>query len=255
MAIEISELHFSALKTIAQSPMHFRSYLERGRADTASMRLGRAVHTMCLGGPEFAVFDGRRDGKKWDEFKAANADREILSVSEHATARGIADSVRSHPRASELIREAHETEAAMRWERDGFQCAGRVDAYRAGSWVLDLKTTRDARPDRFKWEVQRLGYAEQLAWYADGLQRNARTCPEAYLIVVESAPPHPVVVYRLTARKLDYARRNVCAWLEQLRVCLAADHWPGYTETDVDLDADDGGPEDGEDWTDEEEAA
>jgi hypothetical protein len=43
----------------------------------------------------------------------------------------------------------------------------------------------------------------------------------------------------LTPKRLEYGDRLCTLWLEQFRVCVDNDTWPGYSESIVDLDVPD----------------
>lgn len=229
-------LHWSQLKLIGRSPAHYKHALSRPFVATAAMRLGTAVHHLLLDGPHKPViFDGAsRRTKEWAAFSSAQpVGATILLASEMDEARAIADAVLADPVAAPRLEGARELDLA--WTAAGRQCAGRLDIL--GTDLFDLKTTADASPERFPWQVRRMDYAAQLAWYYDGA--IAAGLPEPRLcglIAVETSPPYPVVVYELTAEMLDMGRRRSRALLERLLVCEASDEWPGYAQAPIALD-------------------
>jgi hypothetical protein len=75
------------------------------------------------------------------------------------------------------------------------------------------------------------------AWYRRALIECGFGTPASYWIVaVESAPPYPVTVFRLTDNAIEQGERACRAWLERLLVCESADCWPTYTEAAVPFD-------------------
>lgn len=226
-------VHFSTLKRIAQSPMHYRYALAHPPSDTPSFRFGRLVHGLVLGGHEPLVYDGDRRGKAWADFKAAHEGADIVTADEMARARAAADAVLSHREAARLL-DGCETEVAIDWQIGERACAGRVDALHP-SRVVELKTASTADPERLMRAARHYGYHAQLSWYAHGAGLVA---PEAYIIAVESAAPHAVSVLRLTPRTLDEGARIWRLWIERLLACEAADEWPGYAQTVLDWDTD-----------------
>lgn len=222
-------LHFSQLRNMARSPAHYRSALETPRADTPSMRLGRLVHTLVLGGPPFVVFDGTRRGKAWTDFEAAHGGLEIVTVDEEAVALEIAASIRASDVAQMLLGGMHELE--LSWEIAGRKCAGRLDVLgHDGKYVTELKTTTDAEPGRFMRTASRLAYPSQLDWYGNGLVAAGMVAPENYYIVaVETKPPYVVTPFEVTPHALELGRRTWRSWFERLRVCEESNSWPGYT--------------------------
>lgn len=223
-----------------------------------------AAFKSLVDGRPYFVFDGPHRGKEWtaakeqagadvivtsDDVEAAVRarviqmdrrergayDAPIVTSSEYDSAARCADAVRTDPIARDLLAGV-ETEVAMRWESHGLMCGGRADVI-GPTWLADLKTTRDATPDWFRGYALRMAYHAQLDWYAEGARFNGRTVADHWIIAVESRPPYPVVCMRLTPRALEQGRGIWCAWMERLRTCIEADHWPGYTQCAVDLDA------------------
>jgi hypothetical protein len=61
----------------------------------------------------------------------------------------------------------------------------------------------------------------------------------AYVVAVESTPPFPVTVMRLTDRALDQGERLCTSWMETLLNCEASNFWPPYAQSIVPLDVPD----------------
>lgn len=237
---ERNPIHWSALKSIARSPAHYRHAAERRFTPTASMRLGTAVHGLVLGATwPVVVYDGAsRRGKAWDAFELetlrTSPNATIMLESEMATARAMADAVRACPDAMATLDGAHEVD--LEWTIAGRACAGRIDSI--GAHVLcDLKSARDASPARFPWEVRRMDYATQLGWYFDGVIAAGLPRPsKASIVAVESSAPHCVVVYDLSDEMLEMGRMRARSLLERLLVCESSDEWPGYAQGPIVLD-------------------
>lgn len=139
----------------------------------------------------------------------------------------------------------------MHWTDGGTPCKGLADAIVDGASealaaaldvppgtpvVVDLKTTRDAEPDRLPSEVARRRYHGQLAHYVAGLvatHPDAETWraldvdPVAVLVFVESSAPHDVLVMRLSEHALHAGSVLRHRLLDRLRECEASDDWPG----------------------------
>ena len=236
-------VHFSDLKRMAQSPLHYAYSLEHKREDTKALRLGRAVDALLFGTCGVVGFDGQRRGKEWAAFASANAGAICLNKTEHDLVLGMADSVERHPEALELL--GGERQKLIEWSLAGRDCAGTPDAFTAGR-ITELKTCRTAQPERFPWDARRLGYHAQLAWYMEGLVQSGRARPStAHIVAVESMAPHPVTVFVLTDRALDQGMRAWRLWFERLRACEESDAWPAYSESAVLFDV----PEENEGFT------
>lgn len=228
-------LHWTTLKHIARSPAHLVAAIENPK-DTPPMRLGRLVHTIVLGGPPSAVWDGTRRGKEWEAFKAANEGREIVTRDEVERATKIANAVQRSPVAAPVLNGV--TEYAVEWEALGRKCATRgIDIHNHGeNFLADLKTTTNAEPDKFRRACLGMGYHAQLAWYMDAAAAIGKPVTRAYIIGVETAPPFAVTVLHVTARTLELGRQLNRLWLERFISCEAANEWPGYVQSIVDLD-------------------
>ena len=239
-------LSFSDLKLFARSPAHYREHVRNRKAPTAPMKLGSLTHAAVLGfrpGYKDIVFEGKRAGNKWSDFKAEYSDRDIFTVAEYDTAQRIAEAVKRDPVAGPLL-ESSRHEVPATWTFAGMPCKTRGVDMLGADWIGDLKTTADASPYRFGRDCLRRQYHAQLAWYHDAAISLGVT-PERHVIIgVESAPPHCVTVFELTPRALEAGRATCRAWVEHLRVCIESDTWPGYTQSIQPLDVADDEPMD-----------
>jgi PDDEXK-like uncharacterized protein DUF3799 len=238
-AIEATSI--SRLKELRRSPLHYRHALEHPK-ETEPLRLGTAAHCATLE-PErferqFATWARRTDagamaprrGQYWEEFERANAGREIITADQDALARAIASAVRGDRNAMRYL-ETGEPEVAMTWDSKGRACKGRVDwvTHQGGEPVLvGLKTARDCRPFTFGSAAAKLGYHLQWAWYFNGYAAiKDGVKPRMVEIVVESAPPHAVVVYRIPDDVLLQGEEEFLALIETLERCERDNEWPG----------------------------
>lgn len=234
-------LHFSTLKNIEQSPMHLRHYLRHGIRVTKPMRMGTIVHRLVLGpqqGHDVVIFPGRRAGVMWELFEKAHANDTIVTKAEWDEAEPIAEAVKRSAEAMRLLDGAR-LEVPVRWENLGVPCSTRgIDVVNDAQHVIaDLKTTRSARPRAFMSQAARMFYHAQLAHYEDGAQANGiDTSGGVKLIAVESSPPYPVTVFNLPAQVRGVGRAKIAEWVERLRVCAEADHWPAYAQSEVEFE-------------------
>lgn len=238
--LRTTPVRFSTLKAIGRSPAHYRAAVLTEREDSAAMRLGRLVHWHVLGGmPDdeegrIAIYNGERRGNAWKEFADEHKGDEIVTVKEWERALPIADAVRTNSLARMLL-DGATMEKRVFWKSGGREMSSRPDAF--GSFgVYDLKTTSDASLIGLQRQAWRMGYHAQLAMYQDALEQHGITIPGAYVIGVETKPPYPVTVMRLSHRLVDVGRRTYRQWMETLRVCEDNDHWPEYSESMVQWD-------------------
>lgn len=171
-----------------------------------------------------------RQGEAWKAFESANSQRIILTEKELIPARAMARAVREHPASKALLRDGR-AELPMFWTDPvtGLDCKGRVDWTNEREHIIvDLKTARDVSPRVFSRQAERLGYALQAAFYADGYaQLHDGIEPAVYVVSVESVRPHDVIVYEVESDTLDIGRTAYLALLQRVRECVLADEWPG----------------------------
>lgn len=153
---QIQAVNNSRLVAYNKTPAHALVY----KPDTQAMRIGRAAHAMLLEpslyAKKWAVMpDGMiRRGKKWEEWSAENEGKEILSLSEEESIKGIVKSLSSgeYDTARKLIELCgNDTEVVLVWKHPKFGCLCkcRLDGFalREFNLIIDLKTTTDSDPD------------------------------------------------------------------------------------------------------------
>ncbi len=242
-------VRFSNLKHIAKSPLHYHHAVTVGRDDKPWLRRGRGLHAVLFGTP-YVVFDGgSRRGKEWERFLELehvahgsdhmvcpdDDDCEVILAKELPVYQAQAAAIRAELKRLDLefLVSAGDIEKRIEWEWLGRKCAGTPDVAHP-AYVVDVKTTCSADPRKFHWDARKFCYAEQLAWYEQGL-------PEApprsnYIIAVEKTAPHPVVVWKVTENMHEQAARTLRLWFEQLLACEASNQWPGYVQCVQELD-------------------
>lgn len=236
-------VRFSNLKMMSKSPMHYWQAVQRGWDPSLSQRVGTGTHALLFNQP-WTVWTGSGNGKKpvrnggpWDAFRRANADKCIMSIGEYRKSRAISEAIKRKERAMELLTGTGTVrEQQVAWKCLDRNCSSRPDV-RAPGYVVDLKTDKCAEPSRFARTGRWYGYHAQLAFYLDAVVASGLGTPDkAYIVVVESAPPYPVTVLRLTERAIDIGRRMCRLWLEQVLACEDEEYWPGYLESDAEFD-------------------
>lgn len=238
----VPAISITRLKEIERSPKHYAYRLKNPKQSTA-MRLGTAAHTAVLE-PEryqqqFAIWSRRsektgnlcpQNGQYWDAFRAENPGKSYITEDEHELAVAIAAAVRSDPDAMPYL-ESGDPEVTMQWLQGGERPArARVDwLTRKGDepCLVGLKTARDVRPFIFGSAAAKLGYAPQWAWYYAGYLAITGRKPLVREIVVESAPPYAVIVYRVPDDVLIKGEEEYGKWLALLDECARRGEWPG----------------------------
>lgn len=236
----IQAMNMSRLKEIKRSPLHYRHALTHPRK-TGPLTLGIASHVATLEPErfttEFASWDRRqkngnsapRNGQFWDAFLNANTGRTILTEGEWMHAHALAAAVRGEAGAM-LYLAAGEPEVTFTWKLEGRPCKGRVDwltLIEGRPTIVGLKTARDCRHFAFGSQAAKLGYHLQWAFYHDGYEAIRKIKPALVEIVVESAAPHAVAVYRIPDDIVEQGRDEYTQLFERLKNCEEIDEWPG----------------------------
>lgn len=236
----IQALNMSRLKEIKRSPLHYQYALTHSKT-SGPLTIGLATHVAVLE-PErfthdFALWDRQtkggnsapRNGQWWDAFLAANKGKTILTEEQWRLSDAIAKAVRSDELAYRYLA-AGEPEVTFQWEIDGRPCKGRVDwlTHIDGEpTIVGLKTARDCRHFAFGSQAAKLSYHLQFAFYHDGYEAIRNIKPKLVEIVVESAEPHAVAVYRIPDDIIEQGRDEYTRLLDQLKECEASKSWPG----------------------------
>lgn len=229
------------LKAIGRSPAHgYLSLSGEGddEGESAAISLGTTVHALLQGKTDIVVYPGPvRRGKEWEKFKALNAGARIVLQQERDQAMGMAEALVGNKDAARLLTASRvRREETILFDHLGRACRSTPDlASRSWSWFADLKTTRCADPDRFRWDALRMHYHVQVAMQRLAIRAKGGNPKEAFIIAVESAKPWPVSVMLVDEDSLIAGEKQMHLWLERLIGCEAAGFWPGYVQSVVPL--------------------
>lgn len=225
----------SFLCEFKRSPAHGKAYLEEPRVETDAFKLGTLVHKFTLE-PELAAHgivtkpDGMdfrsKEGKEW---KAANADKTILSLQEKKDLVGMTNSILTHPVASNLFAEG-EPEVSMFADYNGILRKGRVDFLPGGNVIVDLKTCVDASPNAFSRDLFKFSYHIKAAYYLDIAKALGLDKEVFVLVCVEKTPPYAVKCYQIHLEAIRIGREVYRELLQQYAECVQKNHWPAYSE-------------------------
>ena len=238
-------INISALKLMKTSPRHYKWGLNHPRADSAAMAFGRAVHMMVL---EPSKFPGTyainpvdmklttKDGKAW-KAEVIESGLEILTHNDYINIQMIAQNVKNHAAAGELLQNQKHTEMPLFWldEETSLYCKGKADLVLNDGTLVDLKTTRDISPDGFFRQAYNLGYHLQAAFYHDGLVANGIDVPCVKIMAVEGTGPFDVAVYQFGKDEINQGRIEYRELLQQVKECRETDIWPGVCPDTADF--------------------
>ena len=175
-----------------KSPNHLLKYWEGKTKVTDAMQFGSIIHKLLLEpesfNDDYAIFTGaRRAGKDWQEFKAADEDKQIIKLSELDDANAIAENALQNPIFKNLMQNKVHTEKEVTWNHAGIDFKGFVDLESkidGRTIVCDIKTTTDAGK-RFQRDLIYNDYKMQAAMYLENYDIDT----EYYIIAVETTSP------------------------------------------------------------------
>lgn len=175
--------------------------------DSDAILFGRLVHTVILEPHKLDTYavlnadvigltvkgersDNPKATKAWKD-AVFEAKRDGLIVIDGATlahAQALADAVVAHPEAGRLLAAASEHEVSAYAEHpSGAMVRARFDLVMP-TGIVDIKTCRDADPERFDRVIDALGYHISAANYIDIARANGLTVDEYVLACVEKDP-------------------------------------------------------------------
>jgi hypothetical protein len=223
----------STLKAFADCPRKFK--LAPKREATPNMIYGALVDALWLSGDmsRFALMPGGLDGrtnagKAW---KAANADKDVVSFDMHAMAAEAVRRLDSTPEITEA-RAACDAQVAVVAEIEGVMCKGLIDlcpkdGLRNG--LADIKTAASADPSNWSRYVFTMRLHWQAALYLDLWNRaSGEDLQEFFHIVSEQEPPHEPAMLALHHDFITLGRDEYRRALRRYNDCQTKDEWPGY---------------------------
>lgn len=248
------EISQSDLAHMAKSPLHFwynKYSSEREKKEsTEAQKFGTLLHSMAL---EPDKFDERyvvapegidrrtKDGKAtWAQLQDEAVGKTIIKADDFNKAKAMRGALLADPVLGILLNSDSEKagrELTILWtdEATGLNCRGRVDLLYDGI-AMDIKTTQDASPTKFRKSIGNFRYHVQAAFYIDGLK--AVGCGDIAWLwgAIEKEAPYATLPCGLQPDALERGRQIYRAELEQVARCLDSGKWPSYSESIVMLD-------------------
>jgi len=226
------ELSQSVLKVGRKSMKHLKAAWDEEiqTVPTDDMILGSALHTAFLEPeqmPNRVVkwTGGARRGKEWEQFKAYNADKYILTENMHEQLVGMCKSLRQHREVRAWLSHIEDVEVSGFGMVNGVRMKGRIDALTSDP-LIDLKKVADGDKGLFRKNALWLGYHIQAAVYCELFQRD-----RFILMTVESDPPYDVVPWQISDDLMKRGRQEMHQLLDRVADCIEKNRWPGRAET------------------------
>jgi len=244
---DVKRISKSGLDLIDKTPLdYWFKYLNPDRPvfkETPALIIGKAFHSATTEPEkyysEFAVmgeFDRRTTAGKqgYADFVAANQGKTYLTIEQHETASKMAEAVRRHPLVSVLLEEG-EAEKTFEWENQetGAKCKCRPDwiTKQYGGYILDFKSTEDARPDQFARSCINYRYDVQAPFYEEGVNAATGMDIKKFLfIAVEKTAPYKIGIYDVPQDIKLLGQSKYLRNLDTYVDCVLSNEWPGLSE-------------------------
>lgn len=190
----------SVKKMITDSPFEVREYIKGNMPQPTGVEIGKALHSMLLGGDlvEVSPFDSYRtkEAREWRDSRPASSI--VLTQAENFEACKMANSIRKLKFNGKPIsaifndlRNQDQTELACFQSLWGHEFKCKFDAIDiANGAIFDLKTTAESSPDGFIKQAGRLLYDVQQMIYCKIAEAEFQKPFEMYFIVVSKNIPY-----------------------------------------------------------------
>jgi hypothetical protein len=243
----VPALNGSSIVSMRRSPMAYKHNKDNPSPPSAAMQLGTITHRMILE-PELvgkiAVWgllpdEKVRNGRVWNDFKVANADKTILHVNDYITSTSMAKAALENVPIKQYAAAEGTTEVSMFWRHPHTKrrYKARVDKICLDPLtIIDLKTTRDSRPHKFSNQAYSLGYVVKMANYWNGYRILTGKEPAVKLLAIDSKAPHEGVVYNVARDLLLLGLEELDQLVARLDECEAENKWPPAETEECDLD-------------------
>lgn len=227
-----THLSSSQLKMLLKDPKEFyETYiLNNGpiQEEKAAFTEGSFVHTLILEPhkvvTDYAIFNGlRKAGAAYEEFKAANPGKTIISAAQVMRCERLFQSFKAHEAAVALV-SGGLPEESMTATLQGVACKARADYIVPGKYILDVKTT--AMPtdtDLFRQTVAQYSYDLSAALYKRIADANLDDHDFYWLVLSKS--DYQCKLYKASAVTLAAGAIQVSKALELYKTCSESNNW------------------------------
>ena len=232
------------------SPLHAWTRHPRlggiSRKPTKAMDNGSLSHALLLGqGKDVEVIDAadyRTKAAQQARDAATEAGKLPVLVGAYATAKEAADTLRQRFSDKGIVLDGESELSAFWTERllDGteVQCRGMIDHLTLPR-IVDLKSTKSAKPDACRRAIENYGYAIQHAAYVSAVEHirpDLAGRVDFVFAFYETEPPFDVVPVRLPGAFRELGARAWKRSVETWERCLRANKWPGYVSGIIEVE-------------------
>lgn len=175
----------------------------------------------------------------WADAERKARGRHILGLDDYNMCKVMRAAWRADPTSNAILSGEGKNEVAIVWDdpETGVRCKALIDRlteHDGWSYVTDLKSTANASPDGWPYEVERYKLHRQAAFYLDGMSSAVGEFPRrfAYLAMEKiKGPPYTVggpMVYVPTDSVIEQGRMEIRSLLKRYRDAVESGEWDGY---------------------------
>lgn len=255
----IFALRASELNDLRWSPAHYLARKQNPKEPTEAQEDGLMIHKLFERGDQFLAslvvepeFIGRtKDGRESKQSAEAKQmkqawyldlppNTEVVSMKQLTMLQGISGALSRHSLVKNLVRDGvRETSLVVQDPETGVMLKCRPDLITADGFLVDFKSTRDARPHSFLNSVfgfRDYFYVLAAAHYLHCLRVAGISKDESMtFIAIEKEPPYGIMVYPLDIGNIAPGEQWRADLTELFRRCMAANTWPAYPEQAVEV--------------------
>ena len=223
----------SKLSYLAKSPAHFKHLLGVGFKETEALEFGRAFHCAVLEPDKFLssyvampkVDRRTKEGKEiFKYFVDATEGKCIIDQDDYDKILSMSRKLLSSDAINELLEGEYEKEFFWTDDDTGIECKSKLDVYKKGARIVDVKTTDCADPEQFYKAIFKYEYHRQGGMYRDAVKEKI----PYYIIAIEKQEPYEFSILKLSEDVLEFGRREYKNLLNLYAECLINNYWPGY---------------------------
>ncbi len=234
---DLDALNSSKIRKALKSMLVYKRYmasLEQEEKPSYALEFGKAFAALCedSGACENIIKAGPTKTEftiAWMKEIEENPDNIYVKEKDIPMLKAMIQGMKEHPYVKRFTYDAF-NELTVIWvcEHTKQLCKARIDIFKDGD-CIDIKTTADIRPHKFKWQIIDFRYDVQVCFYADGLRANGVRVNSAMNFFIEKQAMFADVV----AKCYNEEQMNECQgeYVEAIKRIIEAEKtgvYPGY---------------------------
>lgn len=226
----------SALKYVAKSPAHYKAYIDGAydKKDTSAFDLGKAVHASFL--EQRRNFVSLSEGCKLNtkagkeekaELQEKHPDKLILKHDDFIVLNGMYESFLQEAEARRILCSGDKEVSFFAQDERDLSYKARTDLFEAGSFIVDLKTTRREGESGVRRDITDYDYYLSAAHYIDVVERATGERIDDFIwVFFEKSAPYCCHIKYADKDLLNLFSEYRNTLLDQIASCRDSGKWP-----------------------------